>query len=100
MNESEIEGVDYAALAYAVCVSSPGEDSDIGPGCEWEGWIIEAAFRESDEKYWSSTGDKVLPADYSQRCPCCGGMLFRVSKKWLYADTEAGEKGKTRFGDE
>lgn len=45
--------------------------------CGWEGWIFGAVFKRTPERHATSTGDKFLEADYSQRCPSCGGDLFR-----------------------
>jgi len=67
----DVEVLDYAYLTFATCSTN----SD---GCGWSGWIIEAAFKASDSKHNTYTGDKLLNADYSQKCPKCDGLLFRT----------------------
>ncbi len=62
---------DYAWLAHAVCACG-------GNCCGWSGWIIEAAFMKTAERHATGTGDKLVDADYSQKCPVCGSVLFRT----------------------
>ena len=69
----DIDVPDYAWLTYAVCTLT--DDA-----CGWGGWIIEGAFKKTGEHHATGTGGKLLPAaDYEQRCPRCGGTLFRTS---------------------
>jgi hypothetical protein len=69
----DVNAPDYAWLTYAVCVLT--DDA-----CGWGGWIIEGVFKRTGEHHATGTGDKLLPAaDYEQRCPRCGGTLFRTS---------------------
>jgi len=68
---------DYVWLEYAVCALGKAP-------CGWAGWIIGAAFKKTVERHATSTGDRLLPADYTQNCPACraahegGGTLFRT----------------------
>jgi hypothetical protein len=62
---------DYVWLAHAVCAVAPS-------GCGWSGWIIDAAYKRTAERYATGTGDKLMNADYSQKCPACAGVLFRT----------------------
>lgn len=69
----EIDAPDYAWLTYAVCALT--DDA-----CGWGGWIIESAFKKTGERHATGTGDKLLStADSEQRCPRCGGTLFRTN---------------------
>jgi hypothetical protein len=70
---NDVERPDYAWLVYAVCAVT--EDA-----CGWGGWIIEGAFKKTEERHATGTGDKALPvADDLQACPRCRGLLFRTS---------------------
>ena len=62
---------DYAWLTFAVCAL--GEKP-----CGWSGWLFDGVYRKTAERHSTGTGDKLLPADYSQKCPQCGGDLFRT----------------------
>lgn len=69
----DVEVPDYAWLTYAVC----GMTKD---ACGWGGWIIEGVFKTTAEHHATGTGDKALPSgEELQRCPRCGGELFRTS---------------------
>jgi hypothetical protein len=73
--ELELSGVeipDYVWLTYAVCACEKNS-------CGWGGWMIEAAFKEAEEQYPNSTGDKVVPAMVDQVCPQCGKTTFRTA---------------------
>jgi hypothetical protein len=67
----DVEQPDYAWLTYAVC----GVTED---ACGWRGWILEALFKRTEERYPTGTGDKLLDADQSEACSRCGGVLFRT----------------------
>jgi len=69
---SDVEAPDYVWLTYAVCACR--KDS-----CSWGGWMIEAAFKKTEEKHPNPTGDKVLPAIMDQVCPECGKPTFRTA---------------------
>lgn len=71
LTASDIEQPDYAWLTYAVC----GVADD---ACGWHGWIIEALFKQTEKRYPTGTGDKLLDADDCDACPRCGGALFRT----------------------
>lgn len=69
---------DYLWIDYATCSigSTP---------CGWEGWIIDAAYQETETTVATATGDEILPADYTQKCPICGSIMYRegVQRKYL-----------------
>src|ERR1700686_4807281 len=70
----DVDAPDYAWLTYAVCALTNG-------ACGWGGWVIESVFKKTSEHHATGTGDKLLPtADYEQRCPRCGGTIFRTSE--------------------
>jgi hypothetical protein len=68
----DVEKPDYVWLTYAVCATE--KDS-----CGWGGWMIEAAFKQTDGKHLTGTGDKVLSAAMDQVCPRCGKTTFRTA---------------------
>lgn len=69
----DVEVPDYVILTYAVCACD--EDA-----CGWGGWMIEAAFKETDRKDWpTGTGDKYVMSNNEQRCPTCGRETYRTS---------------------
>ncbi len=63
---------DYVWLAHAVCACLDGPSP-----CGWSGWIIDAAYKRTVERHAKGTGDRLVNADYSQKCPACGATLFR-----------------------
>lgn len=65
----DVEVPDYVWLIYAVCAMEKSS-------CGWGGWMIEAAFKKTGEKYPTGTGDKVLSAVMDQVCPRCGRTTF------------------------
>jgi hypothetical protein len=69
---SDVEAPDYVWLTYAVCACEKNS-------CGWGGWMIEAAFRKTEEKHPNPTGDKVLYAVMDEQvCPKCGKTTFRT----------------------
>jgi hypothetical protein len=62
---------DYVWIVYAVCAIGPS-------ACGWAGWIFDAIQRITGAHHPTASGDELLGADYSQRCPSCGGDLFRT----------------------
>jgi len=83
----DVEAPDYVFITYAVCACE--KDS-----CGWGGWMIEAAFKETEEEYPSGTGDKVLPSmDDRQICPQCGKVTFRTAAKVRLVPSECQEFG-------
>jgi hypothetical protein len=65
---------DYVWLSYAICVT---EESS----CAWEGWILEAAFRETGVDPHISPAahlEALVRSNTSQACPHCGKSLFRA----------------------
>lgn len=62
---------DYVWLAYATCAMET--DS-----CGWSGWVMEAAFRRTEARFPTSTGDELLPSPDYFHCPRCGRTLFRT----------------------
>ena len=71
IDRGDVETPDYVWLVYAVCACS--EDA-----CGWGGWMIEAAFKKTEERHWTRTGDKLLSAMDEQVCPRCGRETFRT----------------------
>ena len=71
ITRGDVEAPDYAWLVSAVCAVS-------AEGCGWGGWKIEAAFKITEQKHSTSTGDRVLSAADEQVCPRCGRGTFRT----------------------
>lgn len=67
----EVDAPDYIWLVYAVCAVTP-------EGCGWGGWMIEAAFKRTDENHPTGTGDRLVPASDHQTCPRCGRETYRT----------------------
>lgn len=72
LESNDVETPDYVRLTYAVCACE--KDS-----CGWGGWMIEAAFKRTEEKHPNASGDKVLSAMMDQVCPRCGKVTFRTA---------------------
>jgi len=68
----DVEVPDYIWLTYAVCAMER-------ESCGWAGWMIEVAYKKTEEKYPTRTGEKVLPAMMDQVCPRCGRTTFRTA---------------------
>lgn len=62
---------DYVFLTYSVCAGTPSS-------CGWQGWLLEAAFRRTEQKHNTYTGDALVPAITNQTCPNCGTDVFRT----------------------
>ncbi len=69
----DIESPDYAFLEYAVCAC------DVEP-CGWGGWVLGSAFKITEKKHPTGTGDKALPAKMDRTCPACGKTLYSTAK--------------------
>lgn len=68
---NDVTSPDYIYLVYAIC----GLEKD---SCGWEGWMLEAVFKKSEDKYPTITGDKLLSSVNEQVCPKCGKTTFRT----------------------
>lgn len=71
LESKDVEMPDYAYLVYAVCACHK-------KACGWGGWVIDAAFKITEKKYPTDTGDKALPSKMNETCPVCGNELFRT----------------------
>jgi hypothetical protein len=72
--ETELKDVDkpdYAWLVYAVCAAQE-------KSCGWGGWIIDSVYQNAPELKATTKRDKLLPGDYSAKCPRCHRPLYRT----------------------
>ena len=61
-------------LTYSVCATHRD-------ACEWQGWILEAAFNTSEV---TCGPDHLLPSNYSSKCPRCGSDLFGTDASYRF----------------
>ncbi len=78
---NDVESPDYLWLTYAVCAMSTD-------ACGWGGWIVDGAFKKTDEKHPTGTGDKLLNTACEAKCPQCGKDLFRTEASVRYEPSE------------
>jgi hypothetical protein len=62
---------DYLWLSHAVCACDEA-------ACGWSGWITEAVFRRTGDRFPTSTGDELLASPETDACPRCDRLLFRT----------------------
>jgi hypothetical protein len=71
VDSEAVDQPDYVWLAYSACVMSP-------EACGWTGWVLEAAYQNTQQRHPTGTGDKLLSTADEQQCPRCGRSLFRT----------------------
>ena len=75
---------DSVVFTYAVC--SVEKDA-----CGWGGWLLEAAFVNSDSEQSKPWGGKEpLPAVTHQICPRCGRGLYRTDSAQFFNHSSQG----------